>query len=177
MPDSKAPAPIVNRVANSGIKVVNLENFFPENEIIVFDIKPYLFKELILKEKDFRASLKAINWADYKDKIVLINNSADAIIPVWAYMLISSNLTEHASEIFQGDTAQYLSLHYNRTLVSFDAEVYQDERVIIKGCSNKPVPPSAYAQLTQLLKPYAQSIMYGEPCSTVPIFKRPRKLS
>ena len=168
--------PLINRVANSGIKVINLENFYPNNEIIEFDLKPYLFKELILKEKDFRTSLKDLDWEKYRDKIVLIFNSNDAIIPVWAYMLVSSYLSGIAAEIFQGQREDYLKLHYEKYISSINAEEYQDERVVIKGCSEKQVPPFAYAKITEVLKPFAQSIMYGEPCSTVPIFKRPRKL-
>jgi len=172
--DSK---PLINRVANSNINVINLENYYPENEMIEFDLKPYLFKELILKEKDFRSALKEIDWTTYQDKTVLIYNSNDAIIPVWAYMLVSSYLTGVASEIFQGTLSEYLKHYYTNQINAMDLSQYQEGRVVIKGCSNKPVPPLAYALLTSKLKPYAQSIMYGEPCSTVPIFKRPRLLN
>lgn len=145
--------------------------------MIEMDIKPFLFKELILKEKDFRAALKEIDWTVYKDKITLVYNSNDAIIPVWAYMLISSYLTDIAKEIFQGTQTEYLKHYYTNTINEMDLSQHQEGRVVIKGCSNKPVPPIAYALLTSKLKPYAQSIMYGEPCSTVPIFKRPRILN
>lgn len=168
--------PLINRVANSGIQVINLETFFPLDEIISFDLKPYLFKGLILKEKDFRQALKEIDWSNYQSKVVLVFNSTDAIIPVWAYMLVSSYLEGQASEIFQGSKTEYLKLHYKKVLDDFDASQFQEQRVVIKGCSDKEVPPYAYASLTAKLKPYAQSIMYGEPCSTVPIFKRPRVL-
>lgn len=174
MPDSTPP--LINRVANSGLKVINLEDYYPDKDILEIDLKGFLFKELILKEKDFRSALKEMDWKVYTDKIVLVYNSNDAIIPVWAYMLVFSYLTGAAASIFQGTKSAYLSHHYNGVISQFDAEVYAEERVIVKGCSNKPVPPSAYAALTSRLKPYAQSIMYGEPCSTVPIFKRPRKL-
>lgn len=173
---SESIKPLVNRVANSGLKVINLEDFYPSGKMVEIDLKGFLFKELILKEKDFRSALKEIDWTTYKDKIVLVHNSNDAIIPVWAYMLVYSYLTGMASEIFQGTQSAYLSQHYNRVIAEFDAASFAEERVIVKGCSNKPVPPSAYAALTSKLKPHAQSIMYGEPCSTVPIFKRPRKL-
>ena len=169
--------PLINRVANSGIKVLNLEDFYPETEIAEFDLKPYLFKELILKEKDFRSALKELDWNAYNSKIVVIFNSTQAIIPVWAYMLVSSYLTGIATEVFQGTKEEYLKLHYQKVLNEMDFTTYQEDRVVIKGCSNKPVPASAYAEATSKLKSFAQSIMYGEPCSTVPIFKRPRDLS
>lgn len=168
--------PLVNRVANSNLKLINLEKYYPENEICTFDLKAYLFKELILKEKDFRQALKEVDWSEYKGKIVLVYNSNAAIIPVWAYMLVSSYLSDFALEIFQGTHEEYLKLHYQNILLGFDASQFSEERVIIKGCSEKKVPAFAYAAITEKLKPFAQSIMYGEPCSTVPIFKRPRKL-
>ncbi len=168
--------PLINRVANSGIKVINLEDLYPTQDLVDFDLSPYLFKGLILKEKDFRQALKNIDWETYKKKIVLIFNSTDAIIPVWAYMLVSSHLSSHASEIFQGSQEEFLKNHYSKVIADMDLSSYQEQRVVIKGCSNKPVPPSAYADITARLNKFAQSIMYGEPCSTVPIFKRPRIL-
>jgi len=168
--------PLINRVANSNLKLINLENYYPETEIVEFDLKPLLFKELILREKDFRAALKEIDWSLYQGKTVLLFNSNDAIIPVWAYMLVSTSLMGFANEVFQGSLDEYLKTHYSKVLESFDVEAYNEERVVIKGCSNKPVPAFAYAELAYRLKDHAQSIMYGEPCSTVPIFKRPRKL-
>ena len=144
--------------------------------MVEMDIKPLLFKELILKEKDFRTALKEKNWEDYRDKIVLVFVSNDAIIPVWAYMLISSYLTDIAAECYQGTIDDYLKLHYSKLIEAIDSNDYDNQKLIIKGCSNKPVPPSAYAAITTKLKPVARSIMYGEPCSTVPIYKRPRKV-
>ena len=167
---------LINRVANSSLVVINLEDYYPKKEIVLMDLKEHLFKELLLKEKDFRAALKDKDWSVYEDKIVLVHVSNDAIIPVWAYMLVGSYLTGIAAEIFQGDMSTYLSHHFENQLSEMDLSIHQDARIVIKGCSNKPVPPSAYAGLTSKLKPYAQSIMYGEPCSTVPIYKRPRKL-
>ena len=170
-------APLVNRVANSGIITINLELYFPKQEMIDFDLKDYLFHGLILKEKDFRASLKSMDTAVYRDKAVMLYCSTDAIIPVWAYMLVSSLLAPIAFDVFMGTKAQYLDYHYRDVLDAMDMSQYDEQRIVIKGCSDKPVPASAYAYLTQLLQPYAQSIMYGEPCSTVPVFKRPRKLT
>ncbi len=168
---------LVNRVANSGLKVINLETYYPKVQIDHFDLQPFLFKGLILKEKDFRQALKEYNWASHKDRIVLIYNSTDAIIPVWAYMLVSTYLSGIAEDIYQGQENEYLSNYYKETISEMDLTAYQDDRVVIKGCSNKPVPAMAYALIANRLKPYAQSIMYGEPCSTVPICKRPRKLN
>jgi len=172
----KIIAPLVNRVANSGIEVFNLEDHYPSDHIVEIDLKQFLFKELILREKEFRAALKEIDWDQYQDKIVLVYQSNDAIIPIWAYMLVSSYLAGKASYIYNGDKPAYLSHYYKKLIATLDASIYDEKRVVIKGCSHKPVPPSAYAALTEKLKPYAQSIMFGEPCSTVPIFKRPRKL-
>lgn len=168
--------PLVNRVANSGIVVFNLEDHFPVQAFKEFDLKPFLFKELILKEKDFRAALKEQDWTAYKDCIALVHNSNDAIIPVWAYMLVASYLTESAAEIFQGSQEEYLKQHYQKLISVIDGSEYDEKRVVIKGCSRKPVPAAAYAALTARLKPHVQSLMYGEPCSTVPIHKRPRIL-
>ena len=167
--------PLVNRVANSGLVVFNLEDYFPDKEMVEIDLKPLLFKELILKEKEFRTALKEKDWEEYRDKIVLVYISNDAIIPVWAYMLISSYLTEVAAVCYQGTQTDFLKLHYSKLIEEIDSSKYEDQRLIIKGCSNKPVPPSAYAAITSKLKPVAKSIMYGEPCSTVPIYKKPRK--
>jgi hypothetical protein len=168
--------PLINRVAESSLKTINLEHFYPKQEFIDFDLKPYLFHGLILKEKDYRAALKSINWDEYDNKIILIYCSTDAIIPVWAYMLVAGYVGGIAFEIFQGSKEEYLKSHYKNYLSSLTYDQYQDERVVIKGCSDKPVPPLAYTILTEKLKPFAQSIMYGEPCSTVPIFKRPRRV-
>ena len=169
-----ADKPLVNRVANSGLITLNLEDHFPQETITAIDLKDYLFKELILKEKDFRAALKEIDWSTYQDKIILVYCSTDAIIPVWAYMLVAGYAGPFAHAIFQGTKDAFLRHHYMKLLNTMDFSQYDGKRIVIKGCSNKPVPPAAYTELTRQLKPYAQSVMYGEPCSTVPIFKRPR---
>ena len=167
--------PLINRVANSGFITINLEDFFPAEELVVFDLKDYLFMELILKEKDFRQALKEHDWAQYEGKILVIHCSTDAIIPVWAYMLVTAYAEPFAEKLFQGDADTFYKLAFMEALNEIDASQYDQRRIVIKGCSDKPVPPSAYVELTRKLRPYAQSIMYGEPCSTVPIFKRPRK--
>lgn len=169
--------PLVNRVANSGLVTINLEDHYPQQEIVSFDLKDYLFKELILKEKDYRQALKEHDWEQYRDKIVLIYCSNDAILPVWSYMLVSAYLTPIAHQQYQGIKSDFLKYHYSHVISEMDCSAHAEKRVVIKGCSEKDVPPSAYLHMTQALQPYAQSIMYGEPCSTVPIFKRPRKLN
>lgn len=167
---------LVNKVAESGLITINLENYFPQQSFAVFDLKDYLFHGLILKEKEFRDALKSLDWTRYEQKLVLITCSTDAIIPLWAYMLIESYLHGIAADTYQGSEEEYLRMYYRNVLSQIDVAKYIDQRIVIKGCSNKPVPAYAYGYITQLLKPYAQSIMFGEPCSTVPIFKRPRKL-
>ena len=166
-------APLVNRVAQSGIITLNLEDYYPDKTISSIDLKDYLFHGLILKEKDFRKALKEHDWSQYEDHILCVYCSADAIIPVWAYMLVSSYASANTSEIYQGEKNEYLKFHYYRVLESLDVSQFQKGRVVIKGCSKKPVPASAYAFLTQLLRPVVKSVMYGEPCSTVPIYKKP----
>ena len=169
-------APLVNRVANSGLITLNLEDHYPAQEVKVFDLKDHLFHGLILKEKDFRTALKEHDWAQYQDSILLIHCTADAIIPVWAYMLVISYAQAYVYDSYQGDLDQYLRHHYETHISAQDYSEYEGDKVIIKGCSHKPVPAAAYMALTAALKPYAQSVMYGEPCSTVPVFKKPRVL-
>jgi hypothetical protein len=166
--------PLVNRVAESGLITLNLEDFFPKEGVLVFDIKDYLFMGLILKEKDFREACKTHDWSQYMGKHLVIDCTADAIIPVWAYMLVAAYVSPYALQIFQGNIENFYKNYYTQQLANFDGSVFTGKRVVIKGCSDKPVPPAAYVALTQKLQAYAQSIMYGEPCSTVPIFKRPR---
>jgi hypothetical protein len=169
--------PLVNRVATSGLITINLEDFFPAEEVVVFDLKDYLYMELILKENDFRAALKEHDWTQYEGKNLVVYCSTDAIIPVWAYMLVAAYAEPFANHIFQGDEDTFYKVVFNEAINKIDGAEYDQKRIVIKGCSNKPVPPSAYVGLTQKLRPFAQSIMYGEPCSTVPIFKRPRVLN
>jgi hypothetical protein len=167
--------PLVNRVASSGLITLKLEEFFPPYELTHFDLKDFLFMELILKEKDFRAALKDHNWDQYDGKVLLVYCSTDAIIPVWAYMLVAAYATPHAVDVFQGGQEEYYRSCFLRQLDQLDTEQYRDQRIVIKGCSDHPVPPAAYLEITRLLQPLAKSIMYGEPCSTVPVYKQPRK--
>ena len=165
---------LINRVANSGIITLNLEDHFPEKEIATFDLKDYLFMEMILKEKDFRSALKTLDWTAYDGKIVVVHCSVDAIIPMWAYMLVGSYLEGVADTTYQGTASEYLAQHYTGVIDGLAIGQYTDKMIVIKGCGEKPVPPQAYLALTQRLKSVAKSIMYGEPCSTVPIYKKPK---
>ena len=167
-------SPLVNRVANSGLITLKLEDFFPHTPLAHFDLKDYLFMELILKEKDFRDALAAHDWSQYAGKALLVYCSADAIIPVWAYMLVASYAEPFAVDIFQGNEKTYYEVYFARALAQLDLSAYEDQRVVVKGCSDYPVPPAAYLEITRLLRPLARSIMFGEPCSTVPIYKKPR---
>ncbi|MCH2043576.1 MAG: DUF2480 family protein [Saprospiraceae bacterium] len=167
--------PLVNRVANSALITLNLENYYPEEAILEFDLKDYLFRGLILREKDFRAALKEHDWTQYQDKNLCIFCSTDAIIPTWAFQLVAIYATPFAKQIVQGDKNTFLTVHYHLALSGLDMTQYADKRIVIKGCSNHPVPASAYTELAKLLQPLAKSIMYGEPCSTVPLYKKPRK--
>jgi len=168
---------LVNRVASSGIMTIDLETYYPASQIAVIDLKDYLYKELILREKEFRTALKEMDWSAYQGQIVAVYCSTDAIIPMWAYMLVATYLNGVAEEVYQGDVASYLAHYYDRRLEQLDTEAYRDRMVVIKGCGAKPVPAAAYLKLTSVLQPIAKSIMYGEPCSTVPIYKRPRPQS
>ena len=167
--------PLVNRVANSGLITIKLEEFFPTAKPAVFDLKDYLFMELILKEKDFRAALKDHDWSQYQGRALLVYCSADAIIPVWAYMLVAAYAAPHAADIYQGEPEDYYRHYFLQRLDRLDLESYRDQRLVIKGCSDHPVPPAAYLDLTRRLQPLARSIMYGEPCSTVPVYKQEKR--
>jgi hypothetical protein len=160
----------VNKVAESGIITIDLEAYIPD-EIQIFDLKDHLFMGLILKEKDFREALKKEDWEKYSNKDVAITCSQDAVIPMWAYMLVSSYLQPYASDIYFGDELFTRNAIINKTLSKIDVNEYAGKRVVIKGCGEKEIPASAYVEITKLLRPVAKSIMYGEPCSTVPIFK------
>lgn len=163
---------LINKVAQSGLITIDLEEFYPPGERVIFDIKGFLFQELILREKDFREALKNHDWKNYTDKFVSLVCTADAIVPTWAYMLIATNLEPYAKRIIFGDLETLETVLYQELLVKLPIENYKDARIVIKGCGKLPVPKAAYVELTRLLRPLAKSIMYGEPCSTVPIYKQ-----
>jgi len=164
--------PIINKVAESGIISLDLETFFSKEKIVVFDIKDYLFMGLILKEKDFRAALLTTDWEKFKDSYVAVTCSADAIIPMWANMLVTVYLTPIAKGVFFGTESYVKEQLLLNALDSIQGADYTDQRVVVKGCGEDPVPASAYVKITAILRPYAKSIMYGEPCSTVPLYKK-----
>ncbi len=163
---------LVNRVANSGLVTINLEAFYPAGEVLAFDLKDHLFMGLILKEKEFREALKAHDWAQYAGKNLAVFCSEDAIIPMWAYMLVASYAAPYASDVFLGKPEQFAELAFLKKLAALDLDEFAGKRLIIKGCSDKPVPASAYLEITRRLQPVARSIMFGEPCSTVPVYKK-----
>ncbi len=163
---------IVNKVAQSGLVEFNLEDLYIKGDRVVFDIKEQLFQGLILREKDFREFVKNENWSSYQDKMVALVCTADAIVPTWAYMLLATALEPYAKRIVFGNLEVLETVLFNESLSKIEIEKFRDQRIVIKGCSNLPVPESAYVEITRLLRPVAKSIMYGEPCSTVPIYKQ-----
>jgi hypothetical protein len=162
---------IINKVAESGIITLNLEDFLPK-DVVIFDLKQFLFMELILKEKDYRAALLEHDWNQYQDKNMILTCSADAIIPVWAYMLAANYLQPVARRIAMGSIDQAQKEMLLENINQMDNSPYIDKRMVIKGCGDIAIPDEAYAMITIKLKPVVKSIMYGEPCSTVPIYKK-----
>ena len=163
---------IINKVSESGLLELNLEDYFPRAEVVEFDLKDYLFMGLILKEKDFREAMKSADLSVYAGKIVAVFCSADAIIPMWAYMLVASNLQPVAKEVVFGDEKALLNTLFIKNLSTLDGTAFTDKRVVVKGCGDLQIPEAAYVEITNKLRPFVKSIMYGEPCSTVPIFKK-----
>ena len=162
---------IINKVANSGLITFNLEQYFPNVKRQFIDIKDVLFMGLVLKEKDFRDWAKTHPWEQYQGVAVAIGCSTDAIVPTWAYMLMASKLSGIASEVVFGDLQSLEAVLWRKALQSLDIESFRDQKMVIKGCGDLPVTAAAYAEITRLLTPLAKSIMYGEPCSTVPVYK------
>jgi hypothetical protein len=162
----------INKVSESGIVTIDLEAYFPNEQIVVFDIKQYLFMELILKEKDFRQSLKELDTEPYKNKITAITCSTDAIIPMWAYMLIASELQPVAKIVILGNEEGARKKILIKNIQQINTEAFIDKRIVIKGCGETAIPEEAYLEITNLLRPVAKSIMFGEPCSTVPVYKK-----
>jgi hypothetical protein len=163
---------IVNKVAQSQLVTLDLESYYPAEEIAVFDLKPHLFMELILKEKEFRAALQINDWSVYQNKVVAVTCSADAIIPMWAYMLVGSYLQPVAKDIIFGDEQTARQQLFVQQIEAIDMEPFIDKKIVVKGCGDIPIGEFAYLAVTKKLMKVAKSIMYGEPCSTVPIFKR-----
>lgn len=162
---------IINRVANSKLVTINLEDYYPEGKRVLFDIKDWLFEGFVLREKDFREQIKQFDWSQYKDNYVALTCSSDAIIPAWAFILISINLEPFTKKTVIGNLDLLETSIYQDVLKILDVSEFANKPIIIKGCSKKPVPQNAYIMLATKLKPVAQSIMYGEACSAVPLFK------
>ncbi len=163
---------IVNKVAESGLITLDLEQYYPKDEIAVFDLKLYLFMGLILKEKDFRAALQQLDWDQYRGRHVAVHCSADAVIPIWAYMLVASYLEPVALEVVFGTADDLRKQVFLKNIQQINIEELVDKRVVVKGCGELPIGEFAYMEITRRLRPIAKSIMYGEPCSTVPIYKK-----
>lgn len=163
---------IINKVAGSGLVTLDLEKYMPGNDLVVFDLKDHLFMGLILKEKDFREALKNMDWLPYENKYVAITCSVDAVIPVWAYMLVTSYLQPIAKDVYLGTEAEFRKHLFLKNIANIETDQYRDQRIVIKGCGDVPVDNYAYAAVTKTLLPVAKSIMYGEPCSTVPVYKK-----
>jgi Protein of unknown function (DUF2480) len=163
---------IINKVAQSQLISLDLEEYYPKEKIAVFDLKPFLFMELILKEKDFREALQNTDWSEYQDNIVAVTCSADAVIPVWAYMLVATYLEPVAKDVIMGDEKKAVEQILLKKIQEIDIQEYADKRIVVKGCGDLPIGEFAYMEITKRLRPVVKSIMYGEPCSTVPVYKK-----
>lgn len=166
---------IVNRVANSSVVTIDLETFYPEGERVQLDVAQWLEEGFLLKEKEFRVQLEQHDWTRYKDTYVAVYCSTDAILPGWAHMLVSLHLFPYAKKVILGDLNDLETGIFSDIIESLPVADYTDKPVIIAGCSNKPIPENAYIQLAQKLRPVVKSLMYGEACSAVPMYKKPRK--
>lgn len=163
---------IINKVAGSNLISFDLADLYPKGERVLYDIKEHLFQGLLLREKDFREMIKNEDWSKYQDRYVAIICSSDAIVPTWAYMLLANKLVPYAKAVVFGNLEVLETILFDRTLAKMDLESYRDQRIVVKGCGEVPVPISSFVELTSKLSMVAKSIMYGEPCSTVPIYKR-----
>lgn len=166
--------PIVNRVTQSALITFNLEDYYPEGERVVYDLKGNLFQEMILRERDFRTFVKEHDWSQYHGQYVALTCTADAIVPTWAYMLLATKLEPYARRVIFGTLETLEAVLFQAALQQVDITQFQDAKVVVKGCGNLPISPFAYTEITRLLRPVAASIMYGEPCSTVPLYKKPK---
>ena len=163
---------VINKVSESSLITLNLEDYFPKEEVVLFDMKDYLFMGLILKEKDFREALKNLDLSQFNNKSVAVTCSADAVIPIWAYMLVASYLQPVAKTVIFGTMEELKKQLLLKNISAINPAEFADKRVVIKGCGELPIGEAAYLEATKLLRPVVKSIMYGEPCSTVPIFKK-----
>ncbi len=162
---------IINRVANSPLKTIDLEEMYPAGQRIVFDIKDWLFEGIILREKEFRGHVIEHDWSQYQNQFVALTCSEDAIIPSWAFLLIASELAPYAKKVVVGNLETLETSIFQDLISNLNIDEFSNSPVIIKGCADKPIPPSAFTFLIQKLQPVVKSIMYGEACSTVPLYK------
>lgn len=162
---------IINRVANSALEVFDLEDYYTKGVRVQIDLSIWLWEGWVLKEKEFRSALKAVDWTQYQGQLVALGCSTDAIVPAWAYILVTTHLAPYAAKVVSGNLEDLETALYQDVLPKIDYSRYQNKPVILKGCSKKPVPMSAYLSAVQYLQPYAKSIMYGEACSAVPLYK------
>jgi hypothetical protein len=163
---------IVNRVAQSGLVVIKLETLLSDKAPVSFDLADYLFKGLILREKDFRTALKEIDWKEFEGKEIALHCTADAIIPLWAWMLVVIHAEPYAAAIFQANPEQAEEQALIKRIEAMDLAAYEGQRLVIKGCADRELPPAAFTTIARRLRPIAKSIMFGEPCSTVPLYKK-----
>ena len=168
---------IVNRVAKSSIITFDLADYYHDGERVVYDLAQNLFQGMILREKDLREFVKEHDWSNYKGKNVALTCSADAIVPTWAYMLLTTKLEPYANMIVYGDRALLEYSLFKEALSKVAPESFENRPVVVKGCGDIPIPESAYVEITRLIRPYAKTIMCGEPCSTVPLYKKPKKIN
>lgn len=164
--------PILNKVAQSGIITINLESYYPNFRVVGFDMSAYLWHGMVLKEKEFRAQLLTVDWEAYQGAVVHVYCATDALIPTWAYMLVATYLNKVTKYVFYGNEEEALNQWFTLEIQKIQLADFADKRVVIKGCSDKKVPLSAYVALAHALTPIVKSLMFGEPCSTVPLFKR-----
>lgn len=167
-------APLVNRVAQSGLITIDMATMLPKQSVTEFDLKPYLVQEAVLMEKPFREALKGLDWAQFQDAVVAVHCSADALIPKWAYMLVASYLSGICSQVHFGSVEAVENKVLLQNIAALDKTEYIDQRVVIKGCGDRDIPEEAYLAISAKLLPVVKSLMYGEPCSTVPVYKRPK---
>ncbi len=163
---------IVNKVAQSGIVTLDLSTYYPQGERVRIDISPQLWQGLVLREKDFREYVRTHDWSQYQDKFVALTCNAEAIVPVWAYLLLASALQPYAARVVFGELPVLETVLFRDALSAIDPEAFRDVRVVVKGCAEVPVPESAYVELASILLPVVKSLMFGEACSTVPVYKR-----
>ena len=163
---------LINRVANSGLVTLDLEEYTDKGERVLLDIKDQLFQGMLLREKDFREFIKNHNWEAYRGKHVALTCSSDAIVPKWAYMLLMQALSPYAGLVVFGNLESLEAVLVQHALQRINPETFRDQRVVVKGCGDKEIPEAAYVEITRLLTPVVKSILYGEPCSTVPVYKK-----